>query len=476
MLRPGEWTMFEFVKQVARDFVAASSIEQIGFILSLSGVVTIVGAGLAFFGLRNRRAVIDALRQDAFELQSERDKAERSAARARAEIRLWNPHLWLEEAVQYRRAGNEEQAMEVIDAGLERLRLPLASATCALAGHHLSRIVGRESTAHLDSGERLARLSSLLDTTDADAAFLVEEAALARANGSVEDIPVLPASFAPADLGELKALVDAINSKGQDFIESGAFRVALRLFNRSLLLLRRGRMIEGSLGQLVRLKVAQCLTFCGRFEEAHEAIASLVAEQEHCLAKNDVTLLRSRFLLANVMSNQCRHRDALELIRKTIAAATPMNESDYIDIMSARSLEASCLTFTGLPGEALELANELLPRVSSACGVDHRNTLAIRHTAVDALVTLGRHAEALDRISELLPDQKRVLGDDHPSVFVTRMSQVQAEAGAGNRQPAIELAEALIPDMQAALGEQHPYIRDVIRFRDNLVHDRDSEN
>ena len=468
--------MFDFVNRVIRDFGSASSIEQIGFLLSLSGIVTIIGGILAFFGLRNRRALIDALRRDAAELQAERDKAERRAAAARAEVRLWNPCSWLEEAEQYRRAGSEEKAMAVIEAGIARVRQPLANATCALAGHHLSQIVGPESTEHLESGERLARLSSLLDPHNFDATFLVEEAVLARTGGYLEDIPILPASFAPADLDELKAVVDAINSKGQDFIQSGAFRLALRLFNRSLLLLRRGRMIEGSLGQLVRLKVAQCLTFCGRFEEANEAIASLVAEQEKCLAKDDVTLLRSRFVLANVMSNQGRHRDALELIRKTIAAAKPVDADDYIDILSARSLEANCLTLVGLPGEALAIANELLPRISSACGVDHFNTLTIRHTVVGALVALGRHAEAVERISELLPDERRVLGDDHPCVFVTRMSQVEAEAGAGNCQRATELAEALIPDMRAALGQQHPYIRDVIRFRDNLVHDRDAEN
>ena len=461
--------MFDFVSDVIRDFAGASSIEKVGFVLSLSGLITIAGGLLAFLGLRNRRAQIDALRRDVMELQSERDKAERNAAAARVETRLWNPNSWLEEAALHSSGGNEEKAMQLIQAGLERIRTGLARAAGALAGHHLSQVVGPHSIEHLEYGEQLARLSATLDPEDSDAAFLAEEAALARGNGSVEDIPLLPGSFAPTDLGEVQAVVDAINFRGQHFIESGSYRLALRLFRRSLLLLRRGRMTQGFLAQIVRLKIAQCLFFCGRFDEAKETAVSLLADQERVLRMGDGDLLRTRVLLADIIANQGHHEAALSMLREALAAVTPVDNQDEIDVLAAQSQEACFLALVRQPQEALSLATALLPRVSAAWGTDHANTLATRHHIIYALTVMERHAEALDSIDTLLPDQKRVLGENHPYVLMTRLTQADAEAGVGNFDRAIMLSNNLIPDMQRALGDEHPYVQRVIDFRDNLV-------
>jgi tetratricopeptide (TPR) repeat protein len=474
MKADGESKMFAFVSEVARDFWAASALEQTGFVLSLAGVSTVLGVIFSAFRLRNNRSLIDELRRDAAASALERDTAERHAAAERERAQDWMPDRWLHLAQAARQEGDEEHGVEILMEGFDRLRIPLARTTLALAGHHLSQIVGSDPLAHLADGERLARLSALLDPDDTDAAFLVEDAELARTNGDLEAITSLPGSFLPGDAEGVRSTINAINSKAQDFHELGLYRLALRLFRRSLLLARRAELMPDYLGQLIRYKIAESLVHCGLYQEALDTISDLIAIQEDALPSSDEELFRSRIIQAHAVQGLGDPTRALELMTRAIEAFAPVAGNDHPYTLAARIQMICCLLSVGEASQALGASIALLPDVIRVYGKQHPNTLGARHQEACALAMVGESHKAFGRVGLLLEDHRDILGIDHPGTLPTRQLEAELLFELGEHDTAIARMTELCEVVDRVLGPRHPYNKMVEEVRAWFQTERES--
>jgi tetratricopeptide (TPR) repeat protein len=409
------------------------------------------------------------LRKDATVSAAERDEAERRAAAERAAAAMWMPNRWIEQAQRERAAGNEELAIRVLDEGFERVRRGMARTGLALAGHHLSLIVGSNPLVHLEEGERLARVSALLDPEDADAAFLVEDAELARTSGELEGVSSLSASFIPGDPEEAGALVKAINSKTADYADAGHYRLALRLFRRSLLLIRRGGMMEGVVGHQVQRKVAECLMFCGRYQEARENIELLLARLADMLPAHDEEIFFSKVVLSDVTAELGDPHQALAILTDAISAFASVAGEDDRHVLVARAQQASFLISAGQPQQALDASERLLPRLVQLYGPRHSNVFATQLHVALALAQLERNQEALENLASLLPRQIESMGEDHPSVLVARKQEAEILFELGQLEQALLRVDAVIADMERIHGAEHPHVAKTQELRDAIL-------
>lgn len=443
--------------------------EQAGFLLSLTGLLTLAGGLATLLGRRNSRKLVDQLRKDASTLAAERDAAEQQARQARAAADDLDPGVWMKRALQERAQGNEELAIAVLEAGFERVRPGMAAAGMALAGHQLSLLVGPDPLRHLEEGERFAQLAVLLDPNDTDAAFLLEEARLVRTQGEVEAIPSLAASFIPADPDEIRALINAINSRAQDFFEIGSYRLALRLFRRSLLLVYRAGITDLPLGQLVRMKVCESELQCGEYRQALDGLQKLLQLQERTLPSADEEVFRSRYLLANLRFHMGDHEEAFSSMRESIEAYLPAVGATHPYILAARAQEASFMAVLGKPEESLDCCEQLLPQLSSVCGPNHPNTLVTRQHRAYALIKLQRHDDALAEITALLPLQTHILGPDHPTTLGLRKLEAEVLHELGQSEQALAMVSAVILDMERVEGPSHPHVGYAEELRDEII-------
>lgn len=457
--------MSGFVSDLIRDFGAASALEKTGFVLSVAGLSTLVGALIARVRLRNTRAQIDNMRKDAVALAAERDRAESQLAAERAHAESWIPDRWIEQAQKERRQGNEDLAIGVLEDGFERIRPGLARTSLALAGHHLSLIVGADPFGKFRQAEQLAQLAYLLDPQDPDAAFLLEDIELIRAEGELENMPILDSAFIPTDFSVIMEVVAALSQSAGRYFGKGAFRIALRLYRRALLILRRGGLQRERASQQVHYKVAQCLLLCGLYQEALQEITTLLAQSAEARALDDSELLDAHILHANVVHHLREHQKAVEIAQAAIATLGPRLGMETPSVLVARAQAASFLSLVERPQEALDILEELLPAVIRVFGNDHINAHALQYHQAFALGHVEKNQEALEKVTDLLQRQVHILGEEHPNVLLSRKLRAELLFSLGEDQRALNEIDGLLPAIERVQGAEHPNISNALEIR-----------
>ena len=450
--------MFEFVGQVIRDFWAASALEKAGFLLSLAGLSTFVGAIFSLFRLRDSRALIDQLRKDAVILATERDTAEKRADSEKARAELYIPDRWIAAADREISQGNDIMAANVLREGFERVREGICHACIALAGHSLSSIVESNSDTNLNEAERFARLASILDPTDEDAVFLVEDVELIRADGSWADMPMLPASYRPSQQDEAVAVIEAIQLRGHGYVDRGRYRIARRFFQRALLIAKRADLAGGKIGIYLRYKIADCLVHLGKHEEALEEVIRLIRAAKTNMDRGDPWALALETLRANILFVQQKYQEAYDSVESAISRFAPLLGKSHEMIMNARGLQVALLPHISKPESALTAIRRLLPLFSKELGPHNQNTIALLYQEGYCLVKLGKSREALDKINRALPLQEQALGVEHPSLLQMRKLQAECMYYLDDVDGALRKLAALIPVMERVYGGPHPHL------------------
>ncbi|WP_030798750.1 serine/threonine-protein kinase [Streptomyces sp. NRRL S-337] len=247
-----------------------------------------------------------------------------------------------------------------------------------------------------------------------------------------------------------------------------------------------------------RLAAGRALGEDGRYFEAHQIYAEVLAAQErtlgpdhpdtldcrHHLARNlgrlgrledcramtwDVAAARARVLgarhpdtlttcyeLGHVLGRLGKWPEALRTYQEVAAARTAALGPDHPETLDARSEVAIGLGRLGRSAEALMLYHDLVAARTRTQGDDDPDTLRARHGLGVNLGRLGRWPEALAEAKEVAAARERVLGPDHPDTLVSLRETAVALGWLGRWDDALDRYRRVADARTRALGAAHP--------------------
>lgn len=451
--------MSSFLIDVWNGFWAADAFNRASFLLSLTGLSVfsgVFGSILTFRRSRHYRDQAQKLLDANADLNRRLESASAEADRLRLEAKQWQPATWLARARMEREQGNEEKAIAAIDEGLARVRPALADCATALAGHHLSLIVGPNAAESLAVGTRFARIACDLAPEDPDAAFLLEEAQLMSGMSVDEVTDTLPGSFLPSDPNAADALIAAILARGATLFAAGHYRIVVRLYIRAELIARRAGFLQDEVGMGVQYKLAQALEFAGQDAVALIKLQSLLPLMERSRGAEHPDTLAARHLEVSVLNRLGDSAAALTKLRALLPLMESLRGAEHPDMLTTRYLEAHILKDLGDHAAAFVQVKALLPLMERVCGAEHRETLTARYLEAAIVDGLGDHAAALVKVQALLPVHERVHGAEHPKTLIIRHLEAMILDNCGDRAAALAKVQTLLPLQERVRGPQHP--------------------
>ena len=179
--------------------------------------------------------------------------------------------------------------------------------------------------------------------------------------------------------------------------------------------------------------LAQCLTEQRRWEEAERAARrGLLAIQRTLGADNSHTILAGA-VLGTVLLKSDQAVAAEAQLRAVDSRLSSLPGPHLQNLISVRSQLAEALSRQGRHDEALVLHRELVAQSVAALGLKHRQVMQLRVGLATELLRMGRReaAEAeLRTIEALLPDGE--IGDEDPRMAYFRFTVAQALRALGH--------------------------------------------
>jgi hypothetical protein len=174
--------------------------------------------------------------------------------------------------------------------------------------------------------------------------------------------------------------------------------------------------------------------------------------------KRSMTQLRTK--LGNALLNQDRVAEARVFFERCLSEFTELFGPDDVHTLDcARSL-ADTLSQQGKHTEAVSILRDTARRSSRASGPESVATLDSMYRLADALLEQGKHnGEALAMYVEHMPVMKRVLGPDHVIVLLASVSYARALLCCGRFVEAEAMLAETLAVMTRVLGAEHPYTR-----------------
>ncbi|MGW1373639.1 tetratricopeptide repeat protein [Streptomyces sp. NPDC002446] len=193
----------------------------------------------------------------------------------------------------------------------------------------------------------------------------------------------------------------------------------------------------------------------GRLEDSR-AMAHEVAEaRARVLGAHHPDTLTTRFELASVLGRQGNWAAALRACQEVTAGRSATLGPDHPDTLAARYEVGIGLGRLGRSAEAMTLYRELIAARTRAQGADDPDTLRARHGLGVTLGRLGRWQEALVEAREVAEARARVLGPDDPDTLVSLRETAVALGWLGRWSDALERYRQVADARERVLGAAH---------------------
>ena len=460
--------MFELFPKLWSIVYEAAPIDQVSVAIAL--LLSLLPWLWGLFKTRSARQQLTNANERIKILEQNRDDAIRAQKAAEAERNALSPDHWLRVADKEQVQGNEEKAMAVLAEGFAGVRTGMAHTALALAGDHLGQVIGPDRAFHLAEGERFARIATLLDPDDRDAAALAEEAAMERIDdGEDTNIPELRASYLPSDPNEATQLIDELCRNANRKLTAGHYHHGHQLVRRALLVSQRAGLYDQEAGCVARFWVAQMLLFKGDPRVAADIITALLPVQENLLGAEHIGVLVTRSLEVAILENLGECQAALEKVKALLPVQEHALGAEHPQVFSTRYAEASILRKLGKCQAAYDKVRALLPIRERVLGAGHPEVLKTRSLEAAILVSIGKYQVAFEKVAALLPVEERVWGAEHPAAFDTRYLEASILEGLGEYQVALEKVTALLPIEERVLGAEHLFVLKTRALRDRIL-------
>lgn len=205
-----------------------------------------------------------------------------------------------------------------------------------------------------------------------------------------------------------------------------------------------------------RLTTGQELGRQGRYFEAHQIYAEVLADHDHELGPDHPDTLSCRHHLALNLGRLGRLDDSRALTREVAEARARVLGAHHPDTLTTRYELAYLLGKLGKWGAALQTYQEVAAARTAALGPDHPDTLAACYEVGIGLGRLGRTGEALALYRDLVAARTRAQGADDPDTLRARHGLGVNLGRLGRWQEALVEAREVTAARERVLGPDHP--------------------
>ncbi|MFG2290956.1 tetratricopeptide repeat protein [Streptomyces sp. NPDC048595] len=205
-----------------------------------------------------------------------------------------------------------------------------------------------------------------------------------------------------------------------------------------------------------RLEAAHALGRQGRYFDAHQRYAEVLADQQRALGPDHPDTLGCRHHLARNLGRLGRLEDCLAMTREVAEARARVLGARHPDTLTTRCELARVLGKLGNWAAALQIHQQVAAARAAALGPDHPDTLAARYEVGIGLGRLGRNAEALALYRDLIAARTRTQGATDPDTLRARHGLGVNLGQLGRWQEALAEAREVAAARERALGPDHP--------------------
>ena len=200
----------------------------------------------------------------------------------------------------------------------------------------------------------------------------------------------------------------------------------------------------------------------GDYEQAEAHYTRCLKARERLLGPKHKATNVSRLNLADLLSDQQRYSEAIELRRAELAWCQANEDLDAKDkLISMHGLGCDLLA-AGETEQALEVLLSCLNGRQQELGACDGDTLSALARVLDVLSLLGRQQEALVLSKEAQVNLTSELGENCPEVFTQLSNQASLQEELGELEQAESLYRRALYGREAVLGTVHPYTLSVV--------------
>ena len=248
--------------------------------------------------------------------------------------------------------------------------------------------------------------------------------------------------------------------------DAGRLDLAIPLYEQTL----RGRMAGLGADHTDTLtsqdNLAVAYKNAGRLDRAIPLFERTLEAREKAFGADHPETLISQNNLAAAYKNSGRLDLALPLFEKTLAARTSRLGADHPNTLNSRNNLASAYRDAGQFDRAIPLLEQTLAARATKLGTDHPDALASQYSLALALKDAGRPQQAIALLERTLAARKSRLGPDHPDILKTQNNLALTYRDVSRFDRAIPLFEETLKVETSRLGADHP---DTLTTRNNLA-------
>lgn len=203
--------------------------------------------------------------------------------------------------------------------------------------------------------------------------------------------------------------------------------------------------------------LARSLFKQGRYDEAVAMYHDALRQQALFLPSNDLAVLNTRELLAQVYRNQGQHEKAIEIYTMVLDAYRASGLSNHLEALHCMVNLANTYRAQARYDLATQLYQTASREVSARLHADHPTALSTKLFMAINLRELQRYDEAEDAFRDVIERSARVLGLLHPDTLKATMNYAILCDRSGKTVEAEELYRTTLDGREKRLGVDNPY-------------------
>ncbi|KAL2864694.1 uncharacterized protein BJX67DRAFT_389729 [Aspergillus lucknowensis] len=203
--------------------------------------------------------------------------------------------------------------------------------------------------------------------------------------------------------------------------------------------------------------LARSLFKQGRYDESVTIYNDILRQQAIFLPPNDLDVLNTRELLAQVYRNQGQHEKAIELYDMVLAAYRGEGLANHLEALHCMVNLANTYRAQARYDLATTLYENASREVAAKLHADHPTALSTKMFMAINLRELHRYEEGEDAFRDVIERSARVLGLLHPDTLKATMNYAILCDRWGKVREAEELYRTTLEGREKKLGVDNPY-------------------
>jgi tetratricopeptide (TPR) repeat protein len=202
-------------------------------------------------------------------------------------------------------------------------------------------------------------------------------------------------------------------------------------------------------------RMADCLHFLDRSDEAEELSRSVTKTQERVLGLSDDRTINSYELLAEILTLKGKTKEAEDHLQKALVSNRNKYGEDHWRTFDIQSLLAANLFYQMRYTDGEQILKDILEPMKEALGEDDLITLYTLSTLSRGLMDHEKWDEAQTILDDLVEKRTRIYGSHHPFTLNSLYSSAICRSERGMFDEAKTIFSDILELQERSLGNDH---------------------